>query len=210
MFTVTSEELADFLNPPPSQITVSGQATINPDYQVCTITSNDFFYGDLLIYSPFALAILDTVSIDTDISDSEIDADSRPDEFEDTFKYGTFQASLESHLPLGTAMTIYIGTVGDSTLYTDPNTLVLGPYTVQSAITDSLGHVVQTVVSSIADSLSSSQLTIFDNDSIYISQRIDLLPTDSAGVQVLGDDYLGVNARARMQVMISENLWNEE
>lgn len=207
---VSSQQLYDFLNPPPQQITISGAAIMNPDYAVATITANDDFYGDFEIYSPFALALSDTISIDLDISDMTIDPDSRPNNFNDTFKYGAIDVEFDSHLPLGLSLTLYIGTVADSTLYIDPGTLVLGPYTLEPGITDNNGHVIESMISTIADSLDSAQLNIFDNDTLYFGQMINLLPTDSIGVQVLGDDYINIKSNARIQLQIGDNLWDNQ
>jgi hypothetical protein len=213
MLTIVSvggQELSDFLNPPPAQITVTGQALLNPDYVVTTVTSGDYFYGEVEIYSPFALAIADTIPVDLDISDTEIDPDSRPDNFQETFRYGAIDVAIENHLPLAVSMMLYIGTVGDSTIYGHPATLALGPYDLEAGVTDVDGHVVEPTISDIADSLDSSQLSIFDRDTVYFGQIIDLLPTDPAGVEILGSDYIGINARARMQVQLGDNVWGED
>ncbi len=210
VISVSSQELSDFLNPAPSQITISGQAILNPDYAISTITANDNFYGELEIYSPFAFAISDTISVDMDISDSEIDEDSRPDNFDETFKYGTIDVEFDSHLPLGLSMTLYIGVVPDSTLYDHPATLILGPYTLEPGITDENGHVIESVISNISDSLTSDQFSIFDNDIVYFGQMINLLPTDSAGVHVLGTDYINVKSNARLQIQVGDNIWDNE
>lgn len=207
--TIGSQQLYDFLNPAPAQITISGDAILNPDYVVTTVSSTDNFYGDLELYSPLALAISDTISIDLDVSETGIDPDSRPDNFTETFKYGTFDAEFENHLPLGVSLTFYIGTSPDSTLFSDPAALVLGPYDLQAGITDSNGHVVQSSISSVSDSLDNSELSIFDNDTLYFGQQIDLLPTDPAGVQVLGVDYVNIRANARIQLQVGENLWSD-
>ncbi|MEE9554858.1 MAG: hypothetical protein V3W18_11220 [candidate division Zixibacteria bacterium] len=210
VISVASQDLYDFLNPPPAQITISGEAIMNPDFAISTITANDNFYGDFEIYSPFALAISDTISIDLDINETTIDSDARPDNFDQTFKYGAIDVEFDSHLPLGISMTLYIGTIADSTLFDDPNTLVLGPYTLEPGIIDNNGHVIESVLSTVADSLDSNELSIFDNDTLYFGQQINLLPTDSVGVQVLGEDYINIKSNARIQLQVGDNLWNDQ
>ncbi|UCE67106.1 MAG: hypothetical protein JSU85_03580 [Candidatus Zixiibacteriota bacterium] len=206
---VDSDQLSILLNPPPSTILISGEAILNPDYEIATITANDYIYGDIEIYSPFALAIVNPISIDMDISENEIDPDSRPDNFTETFRYGSVDVDIESHLPLGVALTVYIGTVSDSGLYDDPNTLTLGPDTLQAGITDPTGRVVESALSQLSYTLNSDDLAIFDNDTIYFGQQISLLATDSSGVQVMGADYIKIRSDATMQVQIGENLWDE-
>ena len=205
--TVEAQELSDFLNPPPDQITVSGQAVLNPDYEVTTVTSGDYLYGNFELYSPLAMAISDTIAVDLDISDTEIDPGSRPENFQETFRYGAIDISIENHLPLAVSMMLYIGTVGDSTIYSDPATLVLGPYGLEAGLTDDNGHVVESTVSNMADSLNSLELSVFDRDTVYFGQIVDLLPTDTSLVQILGSDYIDINARARIQVQLGDNVW---
>ncbi len=209
ILSVPSSELSNFLNPPPAQITISGQAIINPDYGITTVTNNDFFYGEVEISSPFAMAILDTIGVDLDIQKTNIDSKSRPENFQETVKYGTFEANIENHLPLGTSLTVFIGIAGDSTLYTSDSTLVLGPYILAPGITDSLGRVAQSINSIISDSLGSDQLRIFDHDSVFIGQQIDLLPTDSIGILVTGTDYVRIIANTRIQLQLGDNMWNK-
>jgi hypothetical protein len=208
ILTVGSQQLADFLDPPPSQITVSGNAVMNPDYGIATISSSDSFYGDIEIYSPLALAIDNAISIDLDINETTIDPGSRPNNYSETFKYGAIDVEFESHLPLGLSLTMYIGLLPDSTLYSDPNTLVLGPYTLQPGVTDSNGHVIESVISNIADSLDSNEIAIFDNDTLYYGQMINLMPTDPNGVQVLGQDYINIKSNARIQIQVGDNIWD--
>ncbi|UCC78395.1 MAG: hypothetical protein JSW64_08895 [Candidatus Zixiibacteriota bacterium] len=205
---VDSDQLSILLNPPPATILISGEAVLNPDYQVATITANDYIHGDIEIYSPFALAIFAPISIDMDISENEIDPDSRPDDFAETFRYGSVDVDIESHLPLGVALTVYIGTVADSGLYDDPNTLVLGPDTLQAGITDPSGRVVESALSQISYTLDSGDLAIFDNDTVYFGQQLTLLATDSSGVQVMGTDYIKIRSDATMEVQFGENLWD--
>jgi hypothetical protein len=206
---VDSDQLSTFLSPPPAAMAISGNGTLNPDYEICTVTANDCIYGDIRIYSPIALAIDNTISVDLDISANEIDPDSRPDNFAETFRSGSVNVDLESHLPLSAALTLYIGTVADSGLYTDPATLILGPDTLQAGLTDSSGRVIESVVSQLSHTLDSDDLAIFDNDTVYFGQRIDLLATDSSGVQVMGSDFIRIRSDAVMQIQIGDNLWGE-
>jgi hypothetical protein len=197
--------MADFLSPPPDRITISGTGVVNPDYEIVTIRPGDFFTGQMVISSAFALSLPDTVTIKAGISGTHISEDSRPDKFQETVRSGRIDAVIENHLPLGTVILIFMGTRGDSLLYTDPSTRVLGPYYLSSAVTDESGHVVIPVSSSISDSLDSEELSILDNDSIYFGQKLGLLPTDTAGVLITGSDYFGVKATARIELRIGDN-----
>lgn len=204
---VGSDELSNFLDPPPGTISISGNATLNPEYGLVTITANDYINGDFFIYSPFALAISSPISIDMDIIDVGIDHESRPDNFSGTFRHGHINVELESHLPLGVVATIYIGTLSDSSLFDDPATLILGPDTLQAGITDPDGRVLEPVLSQFSFTLDRNELTLFDNNIIYVAQRIELQSTDSSGVQILGSDYLKFKANGTIQIQFGENLW---
>lgn len=205
--SIGSEDLSDFLNPPPGMISISGNATLNPDYDIVTMTAADYINGDIYIYSPFALAISSPISIDMDISDCGIDHESRPDNFMETFRHGSIDVDLESHLPLTVAATIYIGTRRDSSLFDDPGTLILGPDTLQAGIVGPDGRVTESVLSQLSFTLDSRDIGLFDNDIIYYAQRLELLTTDSSGVQIHGTDYLRIKAYGTVQVQFGDNLW---
>lgn len=204
------DQTAQFLSPPPTDITISGQSVINPDYAVATIRMSDSFFGDMLISSPFSLAITDTISITPEISHTTIDDDSRPDDFRETAKFGRIEATLSNHLPLGAAVTIFIGARSDSTLYDDPATLTLGPYRLESAVVGPDGRVSDQIQSLVADSLTSDQLSIFDNDTLYFGQKVSLFPTGPSGVSVSHDDFMGILANARLQIKVGDNIWGNK
>lgn len=201
--TATPEQTSRFFNPAPNQITISASAVVNPDYQVAEVTRQDNFYGQMVFNSAFAFAIADTVSARPEIS--QLSLDSRPDDFDNRLRYGKFDVTFENHLPVGTLLTFYLGLAGDSSLYTSQSTIKLGPYVVAPAQTDSTGHVILATLSSICDSLDNGKLELFDNDSLYLGQKIELLPTGLNGVTVIGSDYLGIRAGARLQIMIGDN-----
>jgi hypothetical protein len=195
-------ETADFLNPPPPSMTFSGAGIMNPNYEIVTVRQNDMFTGRMNFSSTFSLTIRDTVAIEPEIS--VVSLDSRPENMDDNLEFGSFHASMENHLPIGSLLTLYIGHRSDSSLYTDSTTLVLGPYHLPPAIVDSDGIVDESVSSTVSDSLDSIELDIFDNDSLFVGQKIELLPTGNEGATLTGNDYIGVRARARLQVLISD------
>jgi len=208
VLTLGSDSLAAFLNPAPSQITITGQAVFNPDTEIVTITRDDYFCGNIEINSPLAFMLTDTVNIDLEINKTNINQDDLPD-LEETFGYGKITATLSNRLPVGAIVSLYISTRGDSTMFTDPDALVLGPYTLERALTDANGFAITPVVSAFEDSLDSQQFLIFDNDRVYIAPRVELLPTDTTGSYVRGSDYIGIRAMARIEVKAGDNIWNK-
>jgi hypothetical protein len=205
---VTALTLSSFLNPSPREINITGSAILNPaGNDSVRISRDDFFYGQVEIYSPLAFALSDTADFDLEISDIEIDTTDLPD-FEETFAYGKITATLTSHLPVGARVALYIGTSNDSTIFTNPNSIVVGPFTLQSAVTDANGFAIEEVASTIDDSLSSSDISIFENELVYIAPQVELLPTAASGSVIQGGDYININATARIKVNAGDNLWD--
>lgn len=202
VLTLGPDETAEFLNPPPATMTFSGTGIMNPDYDVVTINQNDMFTGRVNFSSTFSLTIRDTVEIEPEIS--SVSLDSRPDNLQDNLESGRFNAAMENHLPIGTMVTIYIGHRADSTLFTDPASLILGPYHLPPASVNGDGIVDESVLSQISDSLDAVELEIFNNDSLFFGQKIELLPTGNEGATLTGNDYVGIRAQARMHLMITE------
>lgn len=208
--TLGSLALGSFLDPPPTQITITGSATFNPGNEdSITISQDDFFYGEVEIYSPLAFALADTVSIDLDYSDININQTDMPD-FEETFVYGKISAELESHFPLGIRVSLYISTRGDSTIFSDPDAVIIGPFTLQSALTDTNGMVIQEITSDFDDSLSTAEIAIFENEQLYIAPQVELLPTGVGGSVIQGTDYISIIASARLRVKAGDNIWDKD
>jgi hypothetical protein len=201
------EDLTEFLNPPPAEISMSGYALINPDYEIITITPNDGFYGDIEFVSPLAMVFGDTVSIFPGITHTDIDPNSRPKDFENTAKSGKFYGVLQNDLPLGIKISFYIGTESDSALYGNGSTLKLGPYLLSAAAVDSSGQVTTPVSSDFSDSLTTDELAVFNHDRIYIAEKVDIMPTDSNGVLISGLNSLKIRGMARMQLHVGDNIW---
>ena len=207
VLTLDADSLSGFLDPAPSRITIIGEAIFNPDEEIITITRDDFFYGDVEITSPLAFFLADTVRVDLDANETDVNQDDLPD-LEETFGYGKITAVLANRLPIGARVALYISTRSDSTMFDDPDALVIGPFTLESALTDINGFAIEEVTSTFEDSLDSQQILIFDNDVVYIAPKVELMPTSSAGSYIQGSDYIGIRATARIKVNVNENAWD--
>jgi len=128
-------------------------------------------------------------------------------DFDETFVYGKIDAVLTNHLPLGTRVSLFIGT-NSSTIFED-SMVVIGPFILQSAQTDDEGHVSEAVNSVLTDSLTSDEIQIFENELIYIAPKVELLPTGEGGAIILGNDYISITATARLKVKAGEHLWED-
>ena len=200
------DSLSAFLNPAPSQITIAGSAILNPNNSDSVIlTSADFFYGEVEIYSPLAFALDSASTLDLEITDIEMNPDDMPD-FNETFVYGNINATLTNRLPVGASVTLYLSTL--PTVFDDPNAIVIGPFTLESAVTDANGYSIEEVVSTFNDSLTTDDIAIFDNEQIYIAPQVELLPTGVNGSIIQGSDYISINASVRLRIKAGDHLWD--
>lgn len=209
VLTLGSEELAAFLNPPPERIAITGQAVFNPDGEIVTITSSDYFFGQVNITSPLAFSLNDTIKVELDINESDINEGDMPN-LHETFGYGKISATLTNHLPVGAGVSLYVSTRSDSTIFDDPNALVIGPFTLNSAVTDNDGFAIEPVISVFEDSLDSQEILIFDNDKVYIAPKVVLMPTGSGGSYIQGSNFIGIRATARITINAGDNLWDDD
>ncbi len=198
-----------FLNPPPTEVTVTGSIVFNPDIQSITIASTDYIFSEIEIYSPLAFAINDTVDIEVEINETDVNSEDLPD-FEETFVYAKIDIELTNYLPVGTRVAIYISsTINDSTIFDDgSDAVVIGPFTLESGQTDSQGYISEAVISVFEDSLDSNEILVFDNETIYVAPKVELLPT--SGSIFRGSDYIKIKADARLMVRAGEHLWEDE
>ena len=203
IISIGSSVLISFLDPLPTQISIDGSAVFNPSGGVVTISTDDFFYGEVEIYSPLAFALTDTTQIELDTSDVEMNPEDMPD-FQETFVYGIINAELTSQLPVGARVGLKIIADGDL------NIVTVGPFTLESAITDDDGIAVEPVVSAFIDTLTSSEIAIFENENVYIIPQIELLPTGPNGSMIQGSDYIHISASAEFRVIGGEHLWNDD
>jgi len=203
IISATPEQTLQFLDPPPDQVIISGTGIINPDYQQASLSRGDYFRGELTISSPLAIAIDDTISFTPEVLDISID-ESRPDDIGERIFSGDIRAVLENRLPLGARISLVIGNRSDTTLYTDTSSLILGPYSIGAASVGPSGSASSPTTSMISDIVDNSHLWLFDGDSIFIGQVIELFPTDTSGIIINGADYLKVRANAAMNIRIGD------
>ncbi|PJA28779.1 MAG: hypothetical protein CO189_04015 [candidate division Zixibacteria bacterium CG_4_9_14_3_um_filter_46_8] len=202
--TVGPDQMSGFLDPAPTQIDITGNALFNPEIKNGTISQTDLIYGEIQISSPLAFSIKDTATVDLEIESQEISEDAP--NFEEKLKYAIINADLDSHLPIGAEVTIYISTIGDSTMYTDPQAVVIGPMYLDPAPVDNDGMANGEASSSFVDSLTSAEAGIFNNKNIYIGKIVRLYtPDDGSGVTIRSSDYIRISASAFAEVRTGGN-----
>jgi hypothetical protein len=183
---ITDSDIADFLNPVPSQITVSGAATFGGGVDPLTIHLGDSIRANVSLSSPMEVIIGDA-TFEGDISDEEIEQDDI-DIITDHFISGELHSVITNHLPMGASVEILFGP-DSTTLYTDPQ-LTIGPLTVGAGIVGAGSTVTDTTVSENIIALDSLDIKILENDTLYIGQLITLEDTDGQPIKIIGTDYI--------------------
>jgi len=185
--TVQSGSLDAFLNPMPTQITVSGSGEFGDGTTSGTVTPNDFVFSRVEISSPLSLIIPDSTSLESDIEQEEIDQEDI-DLVTDHVIEARFNTIITNHLPLGLSVELYLD--GDSTrLNALQAQLVVGPISVAAGQTDVNGFVTSATESENLITLDSTGIKILENDTLYIGQSIILQGTNGQAVTVSADDY---------------------
>ncbi len=206
---IDSMATRSFLNPPPTAVTITGSIVFNPDIQSISVASTDFVFGEMEIYSPLAFALSDTVNVEMEINAPDISSGDF-ENFEETFEHAIIDLELTNHLPIGAIISIYISaTISDTTIFDDDSdAIIIGPLALDSGQIDSLGYVTEAIISVSSDSLGSNEIAVFNNDTIFIAPKVELLPT--SGSILRSSDYINIKADARLVVRAGEHLWEDE
>jgi hypothetical protein len=197
--TIVIDDLSDFLNPIPSEITVSGRATVGNGVTHGSVTENDFVWATVEIASPLEITVGET-EFESDIN--EADLDDIDDEDTDRLNSGTAYIHLTNHLPLGATLTVYLG--GDSlTLFDDPE-VILGPVEVRSGTVGGSGLVIDSIGSVATLSLTREELQVLKNNTLYVGQVIAFSGTDGQTVRIVSSDYIDIQACISVNVRLGD------
>ncbi|MCP4614771.1 MAG: hypothetical protein GY845_39320, partial [Planctomycetes bacterium] len=198
---IEETDLASFLNPIPSNITVSGAATFGDGITSGTVTANDFVVSSVSINSPLEL-IIGATSFEGDITEQTIDQ-TDIEKITDHIIEARVVSSITNHLPLGVTAEIYIDS--DSTqLNAIDAQLVIGPLTIAPGTVGAGGTVVTAaVISENIISLDSLEIQILKNDTLYIGELITLADTDGNPVRLSGDDYYTAQAVIEVEYLFN-------
>jgi hypothetical protein len=198
--TLVVDELSEFLSPIPSEITITGSATVGDGVTPGGVTEDDFVWGRIEITSPLEMSVGAT-EFEADINKADIDSDDI-DEITDRLNHGSAYTHIANHLPLGASLTLYLG--GDSlTLYDDPE-LTIGPLEVSSGIVGAGGMVVDSVGSDNTIELTHEDLQILNNETLYVGQVITFPGTNGESVRIVSSDYLDVQAYITVSTRIGD------
>lgn len=182
--------VADFLNPVPSQIDISGSATFGDGSTVATINDGDYVYAQVHVSAPLEVIIAQDTEVEADVESEDIDQEDI-DVITDHVTEARFVYTIVNHLPLGVDVSIFLG--GDSTtLLSAPQVLIDGlsvgaAPTVAGIVSDTISTGQQTII------LDNTDIQVLNNDTLFIGQQIILQGTGGQAVHLTGDDYVQVS-----------------
>jgi hypothetical protein len=192
--TFTEPDVADFLSPIPSQVTITGSASFGAGTSG-TIRDGDYITGAVRIDSPVEMIIPQTL-IDTDIESEKIEQKDI-DKITDHVIEARLIYNLTNHLPIGATVNLLMS--GDSaTLYSNPQlriddiTVDAAPV-VASVVVDTLSTGFQTIV------LDSADIQILKNDTLYIGQELILHSSNGQPVRLTKNDFISVLGRIEVE-----------
>ena len=190
---IIDSTVASFFTPIPSSIDISGSAIFGDGLTVGTITSDDFVYAEINVLAPLEVRINNAV-IDTDIESEGIDlADIVDHVIEARFVY-----DIVNHLPIGAQFELYMS--GDSATALSNPQLLIDDISVPAApvlagvVTDTISSGYQQIV------LTTTDLDVFANDSLYIGTRLllqDTPPGETARLTI--EDYIHITGRIEVE-----------
>lgn len=192
---ISNSNLADFLNPVPSGITVSGAIQFGDGISSGTISADDFIVSRVKISSPLEAVIGQSV-FEGSIASEKISQEDI-DKIMDHIVQADFNSTITNHLPLGVSVEIYFS--GDSaTVYTNPE-LTLGPIEVNAGTIESNGEVIFSTESENVISIDSNDIKILENPILYSGQIITLVGSNGQTIKITSDDYVAASGVIQVQ-----------
>lgn len=179
--------LADLITPIPQWIAITGNATVGDGVTTVYVTGDDYLSGSAVLSAPMNL-MLGQTSVEGDKSRVDIDQDLA--DRVDRLQQGVFKATIINHLPLGARVAIYIST-DSATLFTQPS-LIIGPIGFDNAAVNGDGVVVADTLTRSVINLTSSDLSVFQNRSLYVAPIVTIAGTLGQTVRIRAADYLSI------------------
>ncbi|MFH1687146.1 MAG: hypothetical protein ABIE70_06435 [bacterium] len=211
--TITTSDVADFLNPVPEEIDISGSIAFGDGGYEGTIDAADFITARVRIEAPLDLVIDSAVIDDIDIEKEEINQQDI-DLITDHVLNAEFNYTITNHLPVGITATLLFS--GDSaSLYApDPaqapfSVLEIQALQIQPApvsTSSGSGLVSESLVSTGHIALTPADLEILNNETLFIRNLLILTGSDTAGVRLTDNDFITINGYIRIDYQIDDEL----
>lgn len=196
---IAENDLTQFLNPIPSQITAAGDVSFGNGITSTTITEEDFLIGSIIISSPLEL-ILDSTQVEIDQTGDSLGEDER-DLINQRLRYTKVVSKFENHLPVSAKVELYLKT--SSEVYTQPD-LLIGPIELDCGEMDENGNLIRPTFSEIIIQLDKEKLKIFESVPFYLGGKIFLPGSDGKKVKFNSSDYIKVCSYLEVKVKAGE------
>ncbi|MEW6049757.1 MAG: hypothetical protein AB1644_01670 [Candidatus Zixiibacteriota bacterium] len=182
---------AAFLDPIPSQITISGQAAFGDGITPGTIRSGDFVTGTVSLTAPLEM-ILDRTPVETDIERQEVKQDDI-DKITDHVLEASFIYNVVSRLPIGATLNIYLG-ADSATLYTNPQLLI---DSIQVPAAPTVGGIASDTISTGDQNvvLDSADIQILKNPILFVGQELVLEGSGGQVIRLTPSDAITLTGR---------------
>lgn len=201
--TIIDNDMASFMNPIPSQITINGSATYGDGVTSGSIAPGDFITASIRLSSPLEM-IIDSSTFEGGWESAEMDLDSS---LVEGFKLARFYGTFINHLPVGVSAEILLS--GDSaTLYSNPE-VRLGPITISAGQLNPDGTVASPTISDEVIVLDEDELQILYRDTLWVGEYISLESTNGNSVRMTANDSLTIRAYIEVDFNFDSDLWED-
>jgi hypothetical protein len=192
--TFTETDVANFLSPLPSQVSISGSASFG-DGSSGTIRDGDYITGTVRIDAPVEMIIPQT-PIETDIESEEIEQDDI-DQITDHVIEARLVYNITNHLPIGASVVLMLSP-DSATLYSNPeltiDSISVGAApVVSSVVVDTLSTGEMSII------LDSADIQILKHEKLYIGQELILHGSNGQPVKLTKNDFILVLARIEVE-----------
>lgn len=193
--------VADFLSPIPSQVTLTGTASFGAG-QSGTIRNGDYITGNIRIDAPIEL-VLNQTSLETDVSSDSV-SQKDIDKITNHVKRARFVYNITNHLPVGASVNIVISS-DSASLYTNPelrfdSISVNAAPVLNSIVSDTLSTGVQSI------EVDSAQVQILRHPVLYVGNELILHGSNGQTIKLTKNDYVSVQGRIEVEYHFDGNL----
>jgi len=196
---IQKDDLDDFFDPVPYEITVSGRALYGDGQNSATITRDDFVLGKVEIFSPIE-AIFDSNDVELDTDSDSLEEENRK-LLNQRVNWANLVISLENHLPLGLSVELLFKDSED--VYNQPD-LIIGPLRVNSGQRDQNGIVINTSYLNENIELDKQDLEIFEERPFWIGGYIHLEGTNGEKIKVVPEDFVKITSYVEAEIKMGE------
>lgn len=202
---IIDNDMADFLNPVPQNLSVSGNAAFGDGVTFGSVNADDYITATISIRSPLEM-IIDSTTFDGGWESSEINRGAVTDIINNTNE-ATLHLTVSNHLPVGISARVLLSS-DSATLYTNPD-VVLGPMPISPGTLAADGTVESPVESEYAAALDSGQVRVLANKPFWIGQLYTLQSTNGEIVKFSAGDSFAVSGYVELDVSVSDWAWEE-